>query len=270
MVLVDDEHVGDGALQEGPVVAHHDEGAGPVVEEVLQHPQRVEVEVVGRLVEQQHVGLGPQREQQLEPAPLAARQQPIGARWASASNQNASSRRASVQSGSRCAPATAWRDPHRRVEVDSPLVADGELDGAPPHDPPLGRGQPTGDDVEQRGLAGAVGPDDAQPLPGVEGQVDVAEQPGLAVAAAVADAVQLDHLVAQARGLDVERQVVAGRAAASGLASTSAVADSIRGLGLLVRAGAPRRSQASSLRARLRRTRSAAAACSSRSARASR
>ena len=74
MVAVDDDHVGDGALEEGPVVAHHDQGAGPVVEEVLEGPQRVEVEVVGRLVEQQHVGPLGQDEQQLQPAPLAAGQ----------------------------------------------------------------------------------------------------------------------------------------------------------------------------------------------------
>ena len=50
---------------------HHDD-AGPVVEEVLERAQRVEVEVVGRLVEQQHVGLLDQGEQQLQPPPLAA------------------------------------------------------------------------------------------------------------------------------------------------------------------------------------------------------
>ena len=45
------------------------------------------------------------------------------------------------------------------------------------------------------------------------------------------------------------------RAAGSARLSTMAVADSMRALGLRVRAGAPRRSQASSLRARLRRVR---------------
>ena len=40
-----------------PVVADDDDDARPVVEEVLERAQRVEVEVVGRLVEQQHVRL---------------------------------------------------------------------------------------------------------------------------------------------------------------------------------------------------------------------
>ncbi|CAB4605362.1 unannotated protein [freshwater metagenome] len=60
------------------------------------------------------------------------------------------------------------------------------------------------------------------------------------------------------------------RAGASGRASTSAVAAAIRAFGLLVRAGAPRRSQASSRVARLRRVCSAASACASRSVRPSR
>ena len=52
----------------------HDEGARPAVEEVLQHGEGLDVEVVGGLVEQQHVGLGQQQPQQLEPAPLATGQ----------------------------------------------------------------------------------------------------------------------------------------------------------------------------------------------------
>ena len=69
------DHVGDRALEEGPVVADHHERARPVVEEVLERPQRVEVEVVGRLVEQEHVRLGGQGEEQLHPASLPTRQE---------------------------------------------------------------------------------------------------------------------------------------------------------------------------------------------------
>ena len=65
--------VGD-ALEEVAVVGDDDEGAGPAVEEVLEHVEGLDVEVVGGLVEQQHVGLGEQQPQQLEPAPLATGQ----------------------------------------------------------------------------------------------------------------------------------------------------------------------------------------------------
>ena len=67
------DRVGD-PLEEVAVVGDHDEGAGPAVEEVLEHVEGLDVEVVGGLVEQQHVGLGQQQPQQLEAAPLAAGQ----------------------------------------------------------------------------------------------------------------------------------------------------------------------------------------------------
>ena len=60
--------------------------AGPAVEQVLQRGQRVGVEVVGRLVEEQHVRLVHEQPQQLQPAPLAAgqvahrRPQPVAGR----------------------------------------------------------------------------------------------------------------------------------------------------------------------------------------------
>ena len=45
------------AFQEVPVVTDHDQRAGPAVEQVLELGQRLDVQIVGRLVEQQHVGL---------------------------------------------------------------------------------------------------------------------------------------------------------------------------------------------------------------------
>ena len=48
--------------------------AGPAVEDVLERGQRLDVEVVGRLVEQQHVGLVHQQPGQLQPTPLATGQ----------------------------------------------------------------------------------------------------------------------------------------------------------------------------------------------------
>ena len=67
------DRVGD-PLEEVPVVGDHDQGAGPAVEEVLEDVEGVDVEVVGGLVEQQHVGLVEQQHQQLEAAALATGQ----------------------------------------------------------------------------------------------------------------------------------------------------------------------------------------------------
>ena len=60
------------ALDEVAVVADDDERAGPAVEQVLERGQRVDVEVVRRLVEQQHVRLVHQQAHQLQPPALAA------------------------------------------------------------------------------------------------------------------------------------------------------------------------------------------------------
>ena len=60
------------ALDEVAVVADDDERAGPGVEQVLERGQGVDVEVVGRLVEQQDVGLAHQQAHQLQAPALAA------------------------------------------------------------------------------------------------------------------------------------------------------------------------------------------------------
>ena len=61
-------------LEEVAVVADDDERAGPAVEQVLERVERVDVEVVGRLVEQDDVGLAHEQPQDLQPAALAAGQ----------------------------------------------------------------------------------------------------------------------------------------------------------------------------------------------------
>ena len=61
-------------LQEGAVVRHEHDGAGVVGEERLQPRDGVDVEVVGRLVEQQQIGLRDQRPRQQHAPPPAARQ----------------------------------------------------------------------------------------------------------------------------------------------------------------------------------------------------
>ena len=53
-----------------------DQRARPAVELVLDDGQGVDVEVVGRLVEQQHVGLLEQQPQELQPPPLTAGELP--------------------------------------------------------------------------------------------------------------------------------------------------------------------------------------------------
>jgi 4-diphosphocytidyl-2-C-methyl-D-erythritol kinase len=65
--------VGD-ALEEVPVVRDHDQRARPGVEQVLDHRQHVGVQVVGGLVEDEHVRLVEHDQQQLQATLLPARQ----------------------------------------------------------------------------------------------------------------------------------------------------------------------------------------------------
>ena len=67
-------HVVAHALDEVAIVADDHERSGPAVEQVLERRQRVDVEVVRRLVQQQHVRLVHQQAHQLQASPLAARE----------------------------------------------------------------------------------------------------------------------------------------------------------------------------------------------------
>ena len=60
------------AVHEVAVVRDEQDRPRPGVEQVLEQHEHVGVEVVARLVEQQHVGLVEQDEHELQPAPLAA------------------------------------------------------------------------------------------------------------------------------------------------------------------------------------------------------
>jgi hypothetical protein len=61
-------------VQEPAVVADDQRAAGEAQERFLQRPERVHVQIVGRLVEQQHVGAGLQHLGQMHPVALAAGQ----------------------------------------------------------------------------------------------------------------------------------------------------------------------------------------------------
>ena len=66
--------MGGDAVEEPAVVADDHRAAGEGEERVLEGAQRVDVEVVGRLVEQQHVAAAAQHLGQVDPVALAARE----------------------------------------------------------------------------------------------------------------------------------------------------------------------------------------------------
>ena len=60
------------ALQERTVVTHDDERSGPIVEEVLEDPQGVQVEIVRRLIEEEDIRAPREDQEELEPTPFSA------------------------------------------------------------------------------------------------------------------------------------------------------------------------------------------------------
>ena len=61
------------ALHQKAVVRHQDQRAGPAVEQVLDNREHVGIQVVARLVQDEHVGLVQNRQQQRQATALAAR-----------------------------------------------------------------------------------------------------------------------------------------------------------------------------------------------------
>src|SRR6059036_1598374 len=64
--------MGGDAVEEPAVVADDEHAAGEFEQRVLERPQRFHVQVVGRLVQQQHVASGEHRLREVHPAALAA------------------------------------------------------------------------------------------------------------------------------------------------------------------------------------------------------
>ena len=96
---VEVEHAGDGLVEQVEVVADHEQGAAVVPQEAEQPLLGVGVEVVGGLVEQEQVGAGEEDADQLDPAPLAAREHAEGQVEAVVGEAEAGSQAADVRLG---------------------------------------------------------------------------------------------------------------------------------------------------------------------------
>jgi hypothetical protein len=122
------------------------------------------------------------------------------------SNQNRSN---SAACSGRLTVGDRVAHPHGGIELGRVLVVVRHPHRRPVTHGAVRRCEPFGQHLQERGLAGAVGPDDAEPLPRVEQQVDVLEQrrttgPG------EPDVVQLDDDIAEARRAEARQVEVAG------------------------------------------------------------
>ena len=72
-VALEGEDVSRDAVEEPAIVGDHHGAAGEIEQRFLERAQRVDVEIVGRLVEQDHVGAGLQHLGEMHAVALAAR-----------------------------------------------------------------------------------------------------------------------------------------------------------------------------------------------------
>ena len=183
----------------------HHHAAGEFEQRVFQRAQRLDVEVVGRFVEQQHVAACEQRLGQVQPAALAAGQRAdelllvvaleveaaeVGARrhleLADGEDVEAAGDRPPTRS-CRCASSSRALVDERHACTVWPI-----------DDFAAVRLFLAGDHAEQRRLAGAVRADDADDRARRHLEAQVVDQQ--AVAEALGHVLELDHLVAQALG----------------------------------------------------------------------
>src|ERR1700752_4205955 len=73
-VALEGEDVGRNAVEEPAVVGDHHRAAGEAEQRLLERAQRLDVEIVGRLVEQQHIAAGTQPLGEVHTVALSARE----------------------------------------------------------------------------------------------------------------------------------------------------------------------------------------------------
>ena len=214
LAVVEVCHVGADAVQEVAIVGNDDHGAVPGGQHALQPADRVDVQVVGGLVEQQHVGVGEQRlgqqhaqlpargdlahgarvlvqrdaqpQQQLAGAGLGGIAVELGEAHLQVGHGHAV---LLAHLGQRVDALALGRDlPELMVAhdhgVDDPLVLEGELVLAQLAEPgarldhhlPGGRFQVPAEDLHEGGLAAAVGADQPVAVTIAELDGDILEQ----------------------------------------------------------------------------------------------
>jgi len=185
-VALEREDVGRDPVEEPPIVADHDSAAGELLEPVLERAQGVDVEIVGRLVEQQHVTRALDHLRQVDAVALAAGQDADALLLVLALEVEARDVRPRVD---RLLPdhdrldALADLLVKRRVgrERVAALVDVAELDRVTDLDLAGVRLLEPHDHAEQRGLARAVGPDDPDDAAAGQRERQVVDQLAIAV-----------------------------------------------------------------------------------------
>ena len=155
---------------------HDHHAAAEVLEEVLQHRQGLNVEVVGGLIEQQNVGGLDQQAAEVQPPPFAAgelanRLVLLGGREQEALQQLRGREGAAIELDAAGGVlhhidqlALAAGGIGGLEHLMAVLIEVGQLHGATQFDPAAVGQPPPGDQIQEGGFARAVGADDAHPI----------------------------------------------------------------------------------------------------------
>jgi hypothetical protein len=201
-VALEGQDVRRDAVEEPAVVGDHDGAAGEVQQRLLERPQRLDVEVVGRLVEQQHVGAVPQHLRQVHAVAFAARQLAdllLLLVAAEVEPPDIAARGGLVVADLDDVLTAGDLLPHglRVIELVARLVDAGNLDGGAGANGAGIRLLGAGQHAEQRRLARAIRTDDADDGTRRELEGQVVDQQAFAVG--LAQVLHLDHEVAEPR-----------------------------------------------------------------------
>ena len=175
------EDAGGEVAQEAAVVGDEDQRAAPALQRLLEVLDRVDVEVVRRLVQEQQVGIAHQRRGEQHP-PLGSGRQRLESASRSSGQVAAPPGRCGSRSPrrrrSRVTPQTSCRYARtvpREVERHVLLQARHAQSGLPDHVAGVGRERAL-EDLEQRRLAGAVAAEQAEPLAVVDLEIHGVQQ----------------------------------------------------------------------------------------------
>src|SRR4051812_36778720 len=209
------EDVGGEAVEEEAVVADHHRAAGEILERVLEGAQGLDVEVVGRLVEQEDVAALLEHLGHVDPVALAAGELAdllllVLALEVEGADIGAGADLVLAEAEHVAAARDLLPDVLAGVEVVAGLVDIAQANRlADPDRAGIGL-LLAADELEQRRLAGAIGADDSDDPSRWEAEGQVVEQQFVAIG--LGEAVGLDHGAAEALGDLDEDLRLAGRA----------------------------------------------------------
>ena len=189
--VVEAEQPVHGAIEEVAVVGHHHHAAAEILEEVFEHRQGLDVQIVGGLIQQQHVRGLDQQPAEVEPPPLAAgelahRLVLLGRREQKPLQQLGGTQLAALHLHG--AGGLLHHINHLLIEqlaaggaglpqqAFAVLVEVGQFHRGAQLDPAAMGQAPAGDQIQQGGFTRAVGANDADAIFGAEVVAEVAQQ----------------------------------------------------------------------------------------------